>query len=261
MAEQTAAVAIGEFGWFDLSSSDAAAARDFYSQLFGWQAEVVPDPSAGGYGFFKYQGKEVAGVGPTQEGQPTHWTPYVLVADANATAAAIKEHGGTLFVEPLDVMGQGTMAVAQDPAGAVFGLWQPGEHAGVELKDVPGSVVWIDSMTRDIDGSKAFYTNVFGWKTDRWGEEGPEYWSLGREGRTFAGLFPPMEGMPAATPSFWQIHFGVTDADAVVEKARQLGGQVNFGPDDVHGVGRIAGLRDPQGANFGIVQAPPRGEP
>jgi predicted enzyme related to lactoylglutathione lyase len=260
MAERTAAVAIGEFGWFDLSSSDAAASRQFYSQLFGWQADVVPDPNAGGYGFFRHDGKEVAGVGPVQQqGQPTAWLPYVLVADANATAAAIRANGGTLFMEPFDVMGQGIMSVAQDPAGAVFGIWQPGEHTGVELKDTPGSVVWIDSMSRDIERSKAFYPAVFGWEVTSWGQEGPEYWTLQQNGRGFAGLFPPMPGMPENTPSFWQIHFGVTDADAVVAKAKELGAQVLFGPDDVPTVGRIAAITDPQGASFGIIQQAPRG--
>ena len=59
-------------GWFDLSTADPEGSRTFYSKLFGWTADVIPDPQAGGYGFFNLDGKMVAGVGPVQsKDQPT----------------------------------------------------------------------------------------------------------------------------------------------------------------------------------------------
>ena len=260
MAERTAVVAINEFGWFDLGTSDAEAGRNFYAQLLGWAAEVVPDPQAGGYGFFKKDGKEVAGVGPLMNpAQPTAWTPYVLVADANATAAKIREAGGTVLTDPFDVMGQGWMAIVQDPAGAVFGIWQPGAHAGVELRDAPGSVIWVDSMSRDVEASKRFYEAVFGWKPEAFESNGAgEYWTFNKDGRGIAGVFPPMEGMPDQVPSYWQIHLGVTDADGVARRAAELGGTVQAGPFDIPTVGRYASIADPQGASFGILQPLPR---
>jgi len=263
MSEQPTVNALNEFGWFDLSSSDPERARNFYAELLGWSAEVVPDPQAGGYGFFRYEGKEVAGVGPKQDpNQPSAWTPYVLVGDANATAAAVKEQGGTMFMEPFDVMGQGIMGIVADPAGAVFGIWQPGIHRGVELKNALGGVCWVDSMSRDAEASKRFYEAVFGWKATKFeGADAPgEYWTLERDGTGIAGVFPPMQGMPENVPSFWQIHFAVGDTDGIAHRAEELGGGVNFGPQDIPGVGRAAGLRDPEGVTFGILQPLPRQE-
>jgi predicted enzyme related to lactoylglutathione lyase len=68
MAE-TKSVTMNKPGWLDLSSTDAAASREFYSKLFGWKADVIPDPAAGGYAMFTLDGKEVGGVGSVQNPQ------------------------------------------------------------------------------------------------------------------------------------------------------------------------------------------------
>src|SRR3989475_12830054 len=58
--------------WVDLASSDPAAAREFYSKLFGWKVEVNPDPQYGGYGRAQHGGKEVAGSRGNERGrEPT----------------------------------------------------------------------------------------------------------------------------------------------------------------------------------------------
>src|SRR5438132_1030391 len=167
-------VATNKFGWVDLSSSDPAAARAFYSKLFGWDAEVIDDPAAGGYGMFKLGGKEVGGVGPLQNPQqPTAWTAYVLVADADAAATKAKAAGGTVLAEPFDVLEEGRMAILADPGGAVFGLWQPKKHTGWEVERVPNSVCWVENDSRNIDAARRFYTDVFGWVAKDSGLPGP----------------------------------------------------------------------------------------
>ena len=111
----------------------------FYAGVFGWKAEVSDDPQAGGYGMFMLDGKEVAGTGPLMnEQQPVAWTVYVLVDDADATAAKVKAAGGTVFAEPFDVMDAGRMAIVADPSGGVLGIWQPGTHRGFEVRG-PGA--------------------------------------------------------------------------------------------------------------------------
>ena len=118
----------------------------------------------GGYRLAMKDGRPAAGMMPQmQEGQPTAWTTYVSVEDAEATAAAVKEAGGTVIVEPMEVMDLGTMAVFADPAGAVFGVWQPGTFPGAGLVNEPGAIAWNELNTRDLAGAKEFYGAVFGW--------------------------------------------------------------------------------------------------
>src|ERR1700694_3913252 len=144
MAE-TAPAATNTPFWIDLSSADPEASRRHYTKLSGWTADVIAAPVAGGYGIFKLAGKEVAGVGPLQNpSQPTTWTMYVVVEDADATAQKARAAGGAVLAEPFDVPDAGRMAIIADPAGAVTGIWQAGSHAGGGAgQEVPGSVGWV----------------------------------------------------------------------------------------------------------------------
>lgn len=251
----TATVAIGEPGWIDLASSDVDAAHSFYSELFGWTVDVVPDPDAGGYGMFKLDGKEVAGVGPRQsEQQPPAWTIYVLVADAADVASKVKSAGGTVIAEPFDVMGAGTMSIVADPSGALMGLWQPGTHHGFEVKGVPGSFTWAELNARDLPSDKLFYWSTFGWDPTESRVPGMTYTEFKLGDDSIAGGMPMGPDAPAGAPSTWMAYFAVTDTDATVAKLTELGGGVHHPPDDIPGVGRFAIVHDPQGAVFGLLQ-------
>ncbi len=75
----------------------------------------------------------------------------------------MKEAGGSVIAEPMDVIDLGTMAVFADPSGAVFGVWQPGTFPGAGLVNEPGALSWNELNTRDVAGAKEFYGAVFGW--------------------------------------------------------------------------------------------------
>jgi uncharacterized protein len=254
MAE-TATVAIGQPGWADLGSSDPAAARAFYAGVFGWKAEVSDDPQAGGYGMFMLDGKEVAGTGPLMnEQQPVAWTVYVLVDDADATAAKVKAAGGTVFAEPFDVMDAGRMAIVADPSGGVLGIWQPGTHRGFEVKGTGGSFCWAELNSKDIAKDSAFYASVFGWDPKVMPTPGMEYTQFEHNGEAIAGgMAMPIE-MPSGTPSHWLVYFATADVDATVAKLTSLGGGVHHPPEDIPEVGRFAVVHDPQGGVFGLLQ-------
>ena len=164
MSERTS-YAPGTPCWVDLATPDLEAAVEFYGPLFGWEMPELPKlEQMGGYRRAKKGGKDVAGMMPLmQEGQPPAWSTYVSVADADATAAAVKENGGSVISEPMDVMELGRMAIFADPTGAVFGIWQPGTFAGAELVNEPGALAWNELNTRDPSAAKAFYGAVFGW--------------------------------------------------------------------------------------------------
>jgi uncharacterized protein len=244
----------GTPSWIDLGTPDPEGAVAFYGALFGWRpTEPGPAEETGGYRMLQQDGGNVAGVMASQDPNwPSAWSSYVSVADADATAAAVREHGGTVIVEPMDVLELGRMAFFVDPTGAAFGVWQPKDFAGADVVNVPGSLTWNELRTRDVDAAKAFYPAVFGWEPADWPEQ-PGYviWNL--DGRGIGGLMDMGDWFPAEVPPHWGVVFAVADADATAARAQELGAQVVAPPADIP-VGRFAGLLDPQGAGFAILQ-------
>jgi predicted enzyme related to lactoylglutathione lyase len=244
--------------WAELSSPDTDASASFYGELMGWTAtEPGPVEETGGYRMFEQDGRSVAGlIGRMQEGQPTAWSTYVCVADANEAAAKVKAAGGGVVVEPMDVMDIGRMAFFADPGGAVFGVWQPKTFAGAELVGEPNSLCWNELLTRDSEGGKTFYPALFGWNAGRPSFEGaPEsyvVWEL--DGEPVGGMMQMTdEVFPAELPPHWGVCFAVADCDATTARARELGATVTYEPMDMP-IGRFSGLVDPQGASFTVMR-------
>jgi predicted enzyme related to lactoylglutathione lyase len=180
----------------------------------------------------------------------------VSVTDADETAAKIKAAGGTVVVEPMDVMDLGRMAFFADPTGAVFGVWQPKAFTGADVVNEPGSLCWNEVLTRDIDADKVFYPAVFGWVAGRPSFAGaPDtytVWEL--DGKPVGGMMQMTDDVIAAeVPPHWGVCFAVADCNGTVAKARELGASVTVEPVDMP-IGRFAGLIDPQGASFTVMQ-------
>ena len=239
--------------WVDLGTSDLEAAKRFYSNLFGWTPESMSMEEAGGYTIFHKDGKSVCGGAPLMmEGQPTAWSTYVYVDDLDATVARVAENGGTMLVQPMDVMDVGRMAVMMDPQGAVVSAWQPKAHRGADLFNEPGTLTWNELASRDIEGSKRFYGAVFGWEGNT-SEYGPStYTEFKANGATVAGMREITPQEPADMPPHWLPYFAVADTDATVDKARQGGAGVLMPPTTVP-PGRMAVVADPQGAVFAVI--------
>jgi len=258
--ERTAAVAVANKpAWVDLSSKDAAASRDFYGKLFGWNVEVNEDPQYGGYGLARIGGKDVAGIGPTQSPeQPTAWNFYIGTDDAERTAEKVKQAGGNVIAPPFDVGDQGRMAVFQDPSGAFISVWEPRTMGGFQTNQ-SNAFGWGELNARGIDRVVPFYEKVFGWtaKKSPMSDGGPEYTEFQVDGESVAGGLEMDPGIPAQVPSYWTIYFNVDDVDRSFARAREAGGQEMVPPQDFPG-GRFAIVRDPQGAMFGLLQMSPR---
>jgi predicted enzyme related to lactoylglutathione lyase len=243
----------GTPAWVDLGSPDPQASRAFYGGLLGWEFQEM-GPEAGGYTIATVRGKQVAGVGPLMaEGQPTAWSTYVYVEDADATAKEIEAAGGTVLAPPFDVLTAGRMGVFADPTGAVIAIWQPRDHKGAELVNEPGAFCWAELHTRDAERAKQFYQDVFGWTGETSEMDGMTYteWKLG--GETIAGMMPMGDQFPAEVPPYWLVYFAVDDCDATVAKATERGGSVLSPAMDIP-QGRFAVLSDPQGAAFGVIK-------
>ena len=248
----------GTPSWADLGTTDAEAAVQFYAGLFGWEAENTPAGPAGTYVMCRLEGKDVVGLYEQDEamrsrGVPPLWLVYISVDDVSASAKAVEEAGGTVHAQPFDVAEAGRMALVQDPTGAMFGLWQAGNRAGAETLHQPGAMDWFELATHDPEKAGAFYEKVLGWTVNAEEFDGTPYTTCLRGEEPVAGILPA-EALPEGVAPNWSLYFAVKDCAATVEKAQQTGGELLFGPHEMPRVGQFAGLRDPQGAAFAVIQ-------
>jgi uncharacterized protein len=243
--------------WVDLATSDPQAARDFYSQLLGWQVEVNPDPQYGGYGIAKLGGNDVAGIGGKQsDEQPTVWALYIGSDNLEALSQRVTEAGGNVIVPAFDVGDQGRMAVFQDAAGAFISAWQAttmrGFGAGAE-----GAFGWAELNARGVESAVRFYEQVFGWtakesSTGGGGDGRPPYIEFHKDDESILGALEIPPELPPGMPSYWLIYFSVSDVEGAARKAVELGGREVVPAQDFSG-GSFAIVTDPQGATFGLL--------
>ena len=210
----------GTFSWTDLNTTDQEAAKAFYSGLFGWEMTDMPAGEGVVYSMAALDGRWVGAISPQPQqqrdaGVPPAWNSYITVADADATAAKAAELGASVHAPPFDVMNAGRMAVIQDPQGAWFLIWQPNEHKGAHWSTPTARCAGTSSARPDLDGSAAFYGDLFGWTTSPM--EGGElpYLVISNGGRSNGGIRPPM---PPEAPPFWLVYFATDDLDATLAK-------------------------------------------
>jgi predicted enzyme related to lactoylglutathione lyase len=243
--------------WVDLFTTDTAAARSFYGEIFGWVAEDTGD-AFGGYINFAKDGVKVAGCmhNDGSSGVPDMWSVYLASADIEATAAAATAHGAQPIVPPMPVGDLGSMAVFADPGQAAIGVWQPGAHRGFGVFAEPGTPSWFELLTRDYATSVDFYRDVFDLGVTV-ASDAPEfrYSILTRGADELAGVMDASGFLPEGVPAHWSVYFAVADADATVAKVVALGGSVVMAPEDTP-YGRLASVADPTGAMFKLQQLP-----
>ena len=259
----TIAHAPGAPSWFELATGDQAAAEDFYSGLFGWSQRKTPLPDGSHYTIFQLDGRDVGAcftlmADQVAAGVPPHWGVYFKVDDCDAAVERIRGAGGTIFSEPFDVMEHLRMATCADPEGAPFNLQQPRAHAGAGVVREPNSVLWVELATRDLARAEAFYRDVLGWQVEPHAAMPAQYRVLSAQGSDagFGGMLA-MDEQWAGVPSHWSIYLHVTDVDAVLAQATELGGKVCVPAFDIPGVGRIARIDDPTGAGFYVMTPRP----
>jgi predicted enzyme related to lactoylglutathione lyase len=256
--------------WVDTNQPDPESAAAFYGGLFGWEVEdVMPAESPVRYFIARIRGGDVAGIGPVPEGAPptATWNTYICADSADETAEKVRAAGGTVLMEPGDVMEAGRAAVFSDPEGAVFCVWQAKQHKGARIVNEAGSVNFNTLSTRDVDAAKAFYGAVFGWRTlslpsgEMWTLPGyGDYLERDRPGlreqtvafgapAEFVDVVASLNPLTDEQPAHWSVTFGTDDPDATARKASELGGKVVLAPFDAPWV-RITVIADPQGATF-----------
>lgn len=215
----------------------------------------------------RLRGRDVAAIASRPAKAPPTapaWGTYVWVESAEDTAAMVANAGGSVVMEPFAGLDGGDIALVADPAGAVFGVWQPGEHKGAQLVNEPGAWAMSALNTPDPDGAKEFYGGVLGWGTETFDLGGAEVtlWRLPGYVGGEPGQPVPRDvvaTMAAAsgddTPPRWSVDFWVDDVDATAEKAARLRGEVVAPPYDIPvATLRQAVLADLQGAAFSVTK-------
>ncbi len=249
----------GSFCWIELNSTDQNAAKKFYGDIFGWKANDSPIGPGQFYTMFEIDGLPAAAgytIGPEEraQGVPTHWGIYIEVENADDSAAKVTKLGGKLLKTPFDAMEYGRMAVAQDPTGAVFQIWQSKATSGIKIAGVHGTLCWADLSTPDPKKAMDFYSGLFGWKfvADKDGLAGYHHIENGSQ---MIGGVPPTAHRKPGTPPHWLAYFLVDDVDATAAKAKAGGAQFYLAPMTMEGVGRMSVMADPQGAAFAIFKS------
>ena len=249
--------------WVELGTTDQAAAKAFYSDLFGWDYHDNPMDEAGDivYSMAMVDGAFVGGMyeqpeDQRQAGIPPHWMIHLAVDDVDAVAARVPELGGAVGAPPFDVFDAGRMSIISDPAGAHVAFWQAKQHIGAGLKSEPNTIHWCELLTSDPNAATAFYTELLGLESETMTmDQGGDYSIFLSGGMGVAGTMAMPEHLhERGIPAHWSVYFQVTDLDAVVGRAVANGATVGLPPTDIAMVGRIAFLLDPQGAGFGLTQ-------
>jgi predicted enzyme related to lactoylglutathione lyase len=242
----------GTFSWADLSTTDQDDAKRFYGELFGWAFEDAPAGEGVVYSMARIDGRDVGAISPQPQqqreaGVPPLWNSYITVSSADTAGERIAAAGGSVHAGPFDVFDAGRMAVAQDPQGAFFMVWEPRRQVGAGLVNAPGALCWNELATTDLDAARGFYRDVFGW--DIGAPEGDMEYAMVMNGdRQNGGARTTQPG----EPPHWLVYFGTDDVDATMAKTRELGGDVVAGRIDMGDTGSVAVLRDPQGAVFAV---------
>lgn len=244
--------------WVIAMLPDLEAGRRFYGELFGWSFGP-PAPERHGYLTAVLEGKAVAGLLAKPDGRmPTDWALHLATPDAAAAAERIRTAGGRVIMEPFPV-GEGITAVAADPGGAVFQLWQSASRPGFELTGRPGSYAWAEVYTRDKEAVDAFYPEVFGFTTKDLAETLGEDFLLwaprgepADDAHAIGGRALIDDSAPAQLPAHFLTYFAVRDCGDAVRVTERLGGRTVLGPVDTP-YGRCAVLVDNQGAYFAVI--------
>lgn len=241
--------------WVDMTVEPQQAGIDFYRGLLGWTGEPGP-AEMGGYALMSVGKAPVAGIMgpmPEQPPAPSAWTVYFAVDDAASVAKRVGALGGTVFVEPMEVPNTGIMAMAQDPTGAVFGIWEAKPFTGIAATGA-GAPYWFELEGTDAKSSAEFYAALFGIESAEVEQMPGEYWLLKAGGREVAGVWQASGDRTSGAPR-WQVYFEVSDTDAATRAAEAAKAKVLRQPTDSP-YGRYSIIADPFGAQLALMTRP-----
>ena len=254
----------GMFSWAEVATPDAAESSAFYTRLLGLAATEMQTDDGSLYTILKKDGRDVCGLYATGEEEIQRvssdravWRTYFTVDSVDDGLARVRALGGTVVHEPVAIGTDGRLAVAQDPTGAAFTLWETRDHAGAQAFREPGALTWTELYTRDTRIAAFFYGSLFGWGSNTSQGPGGPYTVYMLDEEPVAGMIAISDDW-GPMPPHWCVYFQVTDLDASRARTGELGAGEFMPPIEVEGVGRFVFLHDPQGAVVALIE--PAGE-
>lgn len=244
------------FVWYELTTTDMQAAKEFYTKVIGWRAQDASMPGMA-YTLFTVGEAVVSGLMELSEdarkmGLRPSWLGYVGVDDVDATADRILRLGGAVHVPPTSIPNISRFSVAVDPQMATFALfkWLQGDQQPAALS-APGRVGWHELLAADVGNAWTFYRDLFGWQeADAETPAAGTYRLFSAGGETIGGMCTK----PATAPvPFWLYYFNIGDIDAAMKRVKAGGGRTVVGPMEVPGGRWIVQCVDPQGAIFALA--------
>jgi len=248
----------GTFGWYELMTTDPAAAKTFYSSVVGWTTADVGS-SEMAYSTFNLGNAGVAGLMklPRDAGPTPAWIGYIHVDNVDTYAKKVADAGGKIHKAPTDVPGMLRFSVVMDPQGAPFVLFTPDPKMPTPSNrpnpgDV-GTVSWHELMATDGPKALDFYSKLFGFKPTTSMDMGPmgQYQMFASEGEQAIGGI--MTKPPEAPSPFWNYYIQVDNITAARDRVKKGGGSILREPQEVPGGQWILQAKDPQGAFFCLV--------
>jgi len=258
MGEAVMAGAQSSFVWYELMSTDVAAAKPFYANVVGWKTQDMPMPGMT-YTILSAGDTQVGGMmtlpkDAAAAGMKSSWVSYIDVDDVDSAASKVQGLGGRIYAAPADIPNVGRFAVVADPQGAIFNLFKPAQPGQRIASSEPGHIGWHELHTSDSPKAFDFYSAMFGWLKGDSVDMGPmgtyQLFTIGA--MAMGGMF----NSPAAQAArFWLYYFNVGDIDAAAKRVSDGGGKIMHGPQQVPGGGWVVQAADPQGAAFALLGA------
>jgi predicted enzyme related to lactoylglutathione lyase len=246
----------GSFVWYELLSTDVAAAKAFYAKLVGWSMQDMPMPGMS-YTLLFAGATQVGGMmtipaDGARAGLRPYWGSYIEVDDCDGAASKVERLGGKIHRAPTDIPNVGRFAAVADPQGAMFNLFKPTQSGERSVSNTPGQVSWHELHTQDWAKAFNFYSEMFGWQKGESHDMGPmgTYQLFTINGVPSGGVF----NSPAAGAApFWLVYFNVAEIEAGAKRITEGGGKITNGPMQVPGGTWVVQAADPQGAAFALA--------
>ena len=249
--------------WVDLATTDLAGARMFYAGLFGWEYvdEEMGEMDIGVYSMAMLEGSAAAAIYESGPGQmrsdgAAKWNLYISVENLDDVVGRAAANGGAVLAGSRNVGRAGRVAVITDPTDCVVTLWEPGEFAGCGVTSEAGAFAWSEHLSTDRAESVRFFEQVVGVETATADEAQPVPYSSVLVGdKAVSGIMQmPDRMIEEGVASEWYVYFQVGDFHESAGYVQRHGGRLMAEPGDIAGFGRMVVARDPQGADFCIVQ-------
>ena len=253
----------GSFIWYELMTTDADGAKDFYDAVVGWTIDTESQFPNGYRMIGRSDGKFAGGLLPLTDEMQQHgahptWLAYVGVNDVDLQLQGIEHAGGKVLMPAFDIPDVGRVAMVTDPQGSPFYIMKPTPPANdpAARSDVFSAserqrVGWNELQTNDVDAARRFYGEQFGWNSDEFmpmGEMG-DYRFLHHDGERVGAVFNAANGQAP----HWRFYFRVPSIDAAKQTAEQKGATIHMGPIEVPTGEYVIVGSDPQGAEFALV--------